>query len=191
MTSRAGQLLIAASDLRDPNFFRSVVLIVQDGDDQGTLGLVLNRPLAATVKDAFEQELHIACADESPLYRGGPVEQMLTVLHTNGDVGDVEVIEGVYFTSRRDGIESVLLMSSDDEGDGSAPLRTRFFVGYSGWAAGQLDAEIQAGGWILHPATQEHIFEMTTEEQWNKLIAEVTLGKWVKPDRMPEDPTVN
>src|SRR5262245_20183618 len=126
MPCRAGQLLIAASDLRDPNFFRTVVLLIQDGEDQGTLGLVLNRPLGATVKDAFEQELDIACTDESPLYKGGPVEQMLTVLHTNPDVGDVEVIEGVYFTSRKDGIESVVLMSDDEQ---SAPIRARFFVG--------------------------------------------------------------
>jgi putative transcriptional regulator len=189
MHSRTGQLLIAASDLRDPNFFRSVVLIIQDGQEQGTLGLVLNRPLGATVKDAFEEELHIACADESPLYRGGPVEQMLTLLHTNSDIGDIEVIAGVYFTSRKESIESILLMSGESEV--GKPTKRRFFVGYSGWSVGQLDAEIEAGGWILHPATEEHIFEMTTEEQWNKLIAEVTLGKWVKPDRVPEDPTVN
>jgi putative transcriptional regulator len=193
MASRAGQLLIASARLGDPNFAHTVVLLVQDDDEHGSLGVVLNRPLQATVKDAFEQELHLACAIDSPLYKGGPCEQLLTVIHTvpeQDSGGDIEVLKGVFFTSRRESIESVILHAGDQEA-GEDERRHKFFVGYAGWSAGQLSAEIEAGGWLLMPAKQEHIFDASAEEQWNKLITEVTLGKWVDVDRLPDDPTVN
>ena len=99
MPSRAGQLLIASAQLGDPNFFHTVVLLVQDDDEHGSLGLVLNRPTSATVKEACEDDLSIACPVDAPLFKGGPCEGLLTVLHTREDVGDLEVMNGVYFTS--------------------------------------------------------------------------------------------
>ena len=87
MPSRAGQLLIASAQLGDPNFFHTVVLLVQDDEEHGTLGIVLNRPTSATVKEACEDDLSIACAVEAPLFKGGPCEGLLTVLHTREDVG--------------------------------------------------------------------------------------------------------
>src|SRR5437773_487032 len=193
MPSRAGQLLIASARLGDPNFARTVVLLVQDDDEHGSLGVVLNRPLQATVKDAFEQELNLACAIDSPLYKGGPCEQLLTVIHTAPEQdsgGDIEVLKGVFFTSRRESIESVILHAGDEDA-GEDKRQHKFFVGYAGWSAGQLSAEIEAGGWLLLPAKPDHIFDASAEEQWNKLITEVTLGKWVDVDRLPDDPTVN
>jgi len=192
MESRAGQLLIAPARLGDPNFARTVVLLVQDDAEHGTLGLVLNRPSEITVKQAFQEELSIACAVEAFLFKGGPCEGVMTVLHGCADVGDIEVTKGVFFTSRREAIESIMLKSEDGPTDASAERPApRYFVGYAGWSVGQLDNELEAGGWLLTPATKDHIFGSADEEQWNKLITEVTLGKWVDPARMPEDPTVN
>ena len=147
-------------------------------------------PTSATVKEACEDDLSIACPVDAPLFKGGPCEGLLTVLHTREDVGDLEVMNGVYFTSRRESIESIMLNSGEEDLT-SSDHPARFFVGYAGWSTGQLDAELQAGGWLTMPATREHIFSADSQEQWNKLITEVTLGKWVDPDQMPEDPTVN
>ena len=190
MASRTGQLLIASAHLGDPNFFHTIVLLVQDDDEHGALGLVLNRPTDATVKEACADDLSIACAVEAPLFKGGPCEGLLTVLHTREDAGDVEVLKGVYFTSRREAIESIMLHGGEEDLTSEDHV-ARYFVGYSGWSTGQLDAEIQAGGWLMMPATREHVFTAEIDEQWNKLITEVTLGKWVDPDQMPEDPSVN
>jgi putative transcriptional regulator len=193
MPSRAGQLLIASARLGDPNFSRTVVLLVQDDEEHGTLGLVLNRPTGTSVKEACADQLSIACAIEAPLFKGGPCEGVLTVLHGDSDSSDIEVTEGVHFTSRRESIESIMLKSDDASSPDSTNNPTpRFFVGYAGWAVGQLDNELEAGGWLLLPATPDHVFRSgADEEQWNKLITEVTLGKWVDPEKMPEDPTVN
>jgi putative transcriptional regulator len=177
---RRGQLLIATSPLQDPNFQRTVVLIIRD-DDNGTFGLVLNRPLETTVKDAVADAASLDCQIESPLHLGGPCEGMLTVLHSDRELAETEVIDGVYFTAERDKIERLM---SDN------PQPAKYFAGYSGWSAGQLDSEMDSGAWILTPAEKTLVFA-GPDDLWNRIITQVTVGKWVNVDRMPEDPSVN
>ncbi len=80
MTSLKGQFLIAAGSLADPNFSRSVVLILQH-DAGGALGVVVNRPLEVTVRQACEQVLGVACDVDGPLHHGGPCEAVMMVLY--------------------------------------------------------------------------------------------------------------
>ena len=157
-----------------------MVLIVRD-DENGTFGLVLNRPLETTVKEATSDAMDGECGIDEPLHLGGPCEGMLTVLHSEKDLGDAEVLPGVYFTAGRDMIERIM---ADD------PKPAKYFAGYSGWSAGQLDGEMESGAWILTPAEKTLIFE-SPEAMWNRIITQVTIGKLVDVDRMPEDPSVN
>ena len=180
MPERRGQLLIATSPLKDPNFQRTVVLIVRD-DENGTFGLVLNRPLETTVKEACAGTMVAECEIESPLHLGGPCEGLLTVLHSRADLGEVEVLPGVHFTAEREKIERIM---SDN------PRPAKYFAGYSGWSAGQLDSEMESGSWILTPAEKTLVFA-GPEDMWNRIITRVTVGKWVDVDRMPEDPSMN
>ena len=180
MSERRGQLLIATSPLADPNFHRTVVLIIRD-DENGTFGLVLNRPLETTVKEATEGAVVGGCEIEQPLHLGGPCEGMLTVLHSNRDLGEVEVMEGVFFTAARDMIERIM---ADD------PKPSKYFAGYSGWSSGQLDNEMDSGAWILTPAEKSLVFA-SPDAMWKRIITQVTIGKHVDVDRMPEDPSVN
>jgi putative transcriptional regulator len=183
VSTRAGQLLIASSSLQDPNFANTVVLIISD-DKSGTMGLVLNRPLATSVKEACEEVLEIPCEVESPLHQGGPVESLLTVLHTREAAGETKVIDGVYFTAEKEKI--LELMGDEDEPE----VKAKYFAGYAGWGAGQLDAEIGTGAWLLVPAESRHVFG-GDDNLWARLMTEVTLGKWVDPRRIPDDPSVN
>ncbi len=178
--SLQGKLLIAASSLMDPNFVQTVIVMVQH-DENGALGLVLNRPLQATVKEACEKALDMTCEVEAPLFQGGPCEGPLMVLHCYEMAAQFEVFEGVQFTTEKDHIEW-LLAQTDPE--------ARFFVGYSGWGAGQLEGEMETGSWLVAPATKEMIF---TDDQakWQRLLKEIVLGQWVDPRRIPEDPSVN
>jgi putative transcriptional regulator len=178
--TRRGQFLIAASTLKDPNFHRTVVLIVRD-DENGTFGLILNRPLETTVKDACASAMSIDCEIELPLHLGGPCEGLLTVVHSEEELGEIEVLQGVFFTSEREKIERLL---SDN------PMPARYFAGYAGWSAGQLDAELETGSWLLTPGDQRLLFA-TSDDLWNRIITQVTIGKWVDVDRMPEDPSMN
>jgi putative transcriptional regulator len=180
VNERRGNFLIAASTLADPNFHRTVVLIVRD-DENGTFGLVLNRPLETSVKDACATAMSIECEVESPLHLGGPCEGLLTVVHSESELGEVEVVNGVYFTSEREKIERLM---SDN------PKPAKYFAGYAGWSAGQLDAELETGAWLLTPAEKTLIFEGHAD-LWNRVITQVTVGKNIDIDRMPEDPSMN
>jgi len=177
---RRGQLLIATSPLKDPNFHRTVVLIVRD-DENGTFGLVLNRPLETTVKDAVEGAVIGGCEIDQPLHLGGPCEGMLTVLHSAQDLGEVEVMQGVYFTAARDKIERIM---SDD------PKPAKYFAGYSGWSAGQLEAELEEPSWLVADAEPEDAFASDPDELWRNALHRLG-GRYALMAAMPFDPRLN
>jgi putative transcriptional regulator len=162
MESLKGKLLLASAMLKDPNFARTVVLMVQH-DENGALGLVLNRPLAATVRETIEASLGQSFAVEGNLHQGGPCDSPLMVLHTNPEQSQIEVLEGVHFAAERPKIESILLTASEP---------AKFFLGCSGWAPGQLEAELKQGA-------------------WQRIVAEATLSPYIDIDMIPDDPTVN
>src|SRR5262245_60723590 len=105
--SLKGQLLLASGRLMDPNFARSVILMVQH-DENGALGLILNRPLQTTVKEVCDETLELPCAVEANLYQGGPCEGPLMVVHTQESAGQIQVMSDVFFTTDRAQIESIL-----------------------------------------------------------------------------------
>lgn len=183
MKSLKGQFLLASPRLLDPNFARTVVLMVQHGDE-GALGLIVNRPLDATVKQVCDQVLSCPCAVEGVLHQGGPCEGPLMVLHGQEEESDTEVVPGVYFTTERDKIESLMRA-----GEGLS----KFFVGYAGWGAGQLEAEMETGSWVTTPADSGQIFTEGDglENQWTRLLTRVNLSQYIDPDRIPDDPSVN
>ena len=98
MKSLQGQLLIASPKLFDPNFFRSVILLVQHGEN-GALGLVLNRPLEMTIANAWEQVSEMPCEATGFLHQGGPCDGPLMVLHTDASIPEMPVIPEVRSSS--------------------------------------------------------------------------------------------
>jgi len=179
MPSRAGQLLIASARLRDPNFFKTVVLLVRDEED-GALGVILNRPLDVTVADACGEQVDEAKNVDEPIHQGGPCEGPLTALHTNLSVEGDEVITNVRFSMSKEAIEWLLA-------NNVGPIK--YFAGYSGWGKGQLDNELAEGAWLLAPASEEHVYEGKAD--WNKLTTWMSLGQKIDIDRIPDDPRVN
>src|SRR4051812_42306330 len=107
MPTRRGHLLIASPRLRDPNFFKSVVLIVKDEED-GALGVILNRPLEITVADACGPTIDAAADIDQPIYQGGPCEGPLTVLHASDEAGGDTVADGVRFSMDKEDIEQLM-----------------------------------------------------------------------------------
>jgi putative transcriptional regulator len=181
MDSLRGQLLIATPPLPDPNFWRTVVLVVEHSQD-GALGLVLNRPSEARVADAVPQ-LGDLLGDEETVYVGGPVQP-----------------SGVIVLARfEDPSDSPLLAFGDvgliGLGGGEDPadvdvLAARAFVGHSGWAPGQLDAEVQRGDWILEPARTQDVFTTRPLELWSEVLARKG-GRYRLLSLIPPDPSVN
>ena len=172
--------MIASARLRDPNFAQTVVLIVQH-DAAGALGLVLNRPLETTVQEACSELLDHSVEADGVLHQGGPCEGLLMVVHTQSDIGEVEILPGVFFTADRTKIEWLLANVGSD---------IRYFVGYSGWGAGQLEAEVSTGSWVIEAAGKPTVFS-DDPKQWSKLAARATVGRYVDPDRIPDDASLN
>jgi putative transcriptional regulator len=187
MKSLAGQFLIAASSLTDPNFSRSVVLVLQH-DDGGALGVVVNRPLDVTVRQACEQVLGVECDVDGALHQGGPCEALMMVLFPAPDGDDAEddggggndVVPGLRATSDKDVIERLLRVGGS----------MKVIVGYSGWGAGQLEGEMKSGSWLVVPATAARALG-PAGPLWTRLVTESNLGKFVDPKWIPDDPSVN
>ncbi|MHC4822960.1 MAG: YqgE/AlgH family protein [Planctomycetota bacterium] len=181
MNVAPGTLLISRSAMIDPNFDGTVVLICTH-DEEGTVGLTLNRPLEVPIEQVLPEAefLHDA---EVPLMWGGPVgNDCLHVL--SGPDGDPEsvlpILPGVYFGG------SLELVRRIFQGDGDL----RFFLGYSGWSAGQLDEELAADAWHVVPGVVEEVWTTDWRLMWERLMAKLDPQlSWMK--EIPEDPEVN
>lgn len=183
METLKGQLLIAAPTLSDPNFFKSVVLLVQHNDD-GALGVILNRPLEATIEEVWSQVSQSPCNAEGPLHQGGPCPGPLMVVHTDPTASEMEICDGVYFSTEKDAIEQLVTRSA-------GPLK--FFINYAGWGPGQLEGEIGAGGWVATPAARDEIFR-NDEALWGivlRMAGRRSRLAGVDPKLIPDDPSVN
>lgn len=183
MQSLQGSLLVAAPALGDVNFFRSVVLMLRH-DEDGALGLVLNRPTNDTVATVW-QAVGLPPVDGSRhIYLGGPVSGPLMAVHTSKFLAQGEVFPGLFFTSAK---EALTKLAS------AAVKRYRIFSGYSGWGAGQLEEELAAGGWLLTPATIDDVFH-DGDDLWHKVVRRIgreILGAEVAKRPAPEDPMLN
>lgn len=183
MQSLQGQLLVASHQLQDSNFARSVVLLVRH-DADGALGLILNRRTNRHLEDIWEQISDEICKCDAPLYFGGPVPGPLMALHQHKPLADAEVLPGAYFCVEREKLEE--LLESNDH-----PFK--LFVGHSGWAGGQLEQELEAGGWRTTAAKLEHLFQGESElwEHVNKELGIAMLRSALDIKDVPDDPSVN
>lgn len=178
--SLRGRLLIASPVLTDPNFARSVVLVTEHGPD-GAMGVVLNRPSEIDVDDVAP-ELS-AVVDGEPVFVGGPVQpQALVVL---ADFDDPSAAAWVV-------VDSVGFVAAETEYADLAAIvrRGRVYAGYSGWGAGQLEAELAEETWIVEPPLPSELFAPDAEALWPAVL-ERKGGQFALLARMPDDPTLN
>lgn len=157
---RLGCLLVASPELRDPNFEHTVVLIIHH-DEEGSFGLVLNRPLGQTLAEVLPDLS--ATAGEVPVLHGGPVQMGMLQLVSRSEAAGRVIVPSLSVGTAL----SELLESTADQSD------LRAFLGYSGWGAGQLEDETAAGGWIVAPARSGHVFEVKPEELWATVLREL------------------
>jgi putative transcriptional regulator len=154
-TSLKGHFLVAANHLKDSNFYRSVILMLED-NEESSMGLVINRPSSIAV-DAALTELGKKPVGTDPIFAGGPVEtSALFILHNCADLAgkDEEVIPGVYVTGSNDSFESLVT----DDVSCKNGCGFRIFCGYAGWSEGQLAGEIERGDWRIMPAESSLVF---------------------------------
>ena len=161
--SLANQLLIAMPGMADPNFSSTVTLICEH-NDEGALGIVINRPLNLRLGGLFEQlqlENPDPAALDHPVLMGGPVgPERGFVLHDTSHryENSLAVSSEICLTLSRDIIDAMA--------SGRGPEKSLVALGYAGWGAGQLEAEMLANSWLNVPATTEIVFDMPFADRW-------------------------
>jgi putative transcriptional regulator len=175
--SLAPALLLSMPQLRDPNFSRTVVLLCRHSEE-GAFGLVVNRPLVTSgrvivnLEPAPEESRQpaetVATERELQVWVGGPVEPQRSWMlvgnepDANEEARGRRIADALYLSTSPDLLRRLL--------EPDPPPRTRLVVGYSGWAPGQLEAELQASAWLMSDVDSDLIFNTPPERMWEAAI---------------------
>ncbi len=176
-----GTLLIASPDI-DTGFYARSVLLLCDHTPSGSFALAINKPIDMEFPEDImkieENSLISMCM-------GGPIQSnQLMLLHEYGEAPDqtLKVCEGIYLGGDLNFLQEIL------EKQLSIPLRLCF--GYTGWGSGQLEREFLNGGWFLHPASVNLVFDTPPEQMWSTCLRTMG-GKYATLSMVPEDLSVN
>ncbi|MSO84623.1 MAG: YqgE/AlgH family protein [Rhodospirillales bacterium] len=175
----AGQLLVAMPGLADPRFARSVIYMCAHNAD-GAMGLVLNKTIESlTFPDLLSQLGIVGAGGGIPIrvHFGGPVESGRGfVLHSADYVQDATMVvdSAVALTATIDILKAIA--------QGSGPKQRLLALGYSGWGAGQLDAEIKANGWLNVPADDELVFGADLDGKWLRAMKKIGIDPFMLAD---------
>lgn len=164
--SLAPTLLLSMPQLVDPNFSKTVVLLCKH-DDEGAFGLVMNRPLKTTGQVMVSVEPPMSTDRELEIWVGGPVEPHVSWMLVQGDPDEdmtpgVRIAERLYLSTSPDLLRRVL--------EPDPPPRARLIAGYSGWAPGQLETELEESAWLMCDVDRELIFGTAPERMWETAI---------------------
>lgn len=166
-----GQLLVATPLVTEDTFNRSVVYVFAH-DEEGAMGVVINRPLPGIDFSSLFEQLDINVTEHNqhvPVYHGGPVELARGFVLYDSEYPCAEAISienGIGVTASAGILRDIA--------QGRGPKKSLIAVGYAGWSAGQLEAEIEQNGWLTVPATHELLFDLPSDVKW--ATASASLG---------------
>jgi len=186
---KAGRLLVATPLLGDPNFRRTVVLIVEHEEIQGTLGVVLNRPTAVEVSQVLGQWTDLT-SEPSVVFRGGPVAPSsalaLALIPGSDEPIGWRALDGAPALARL----GLLDLDTPPKLLGPAITSMRVYAGYAGWSPGQLEAEIDEGAWYVLSAEPGDVFVPEPELLWRQVLRRQE-GDLAFLATYPDDPAMN
>jgi len=177
-----GCLLVSEPHLPDSNFDRTVILLCKH-DEAGSFGFVLNRKSNVTLEELMKD----ADGIQLPVFVGGPVEQnTLHFIHLDETLPEAEPVDDSFYW----GGNFDLLLNWLKDGV-SRGKNVRFFLGYSGWGAGQLEAEIKENSWIvIKPDKIDFLFRENEDDMWKNILDELG-GRFSMYSKYPLDPRLN
>jgi putative transcriptional regulator len=170
MPSLTGQLLVAMPQMSDPFFDHSVVYLCAHGQEDGAMGLVINKKLDTLTIDELYAQLKIepAVPSNRPVHFGGPVAPgQGFVLHSPDYREDSTVSIGDEFAMTA----TIDILYAQSKGEG--PRHGLVALGYAGWGPGQLEAEIGANGWLLVAADTSLVFDTNDDGKWQRALAKL------------------
>lgn len=177
-----GKLLIAEPLMGDANFDRTVIFLT-DHNKEGSVGFIVNRLLDISLDDLVLDFPSF----NSQINDGGPVQQdNLFFLHSKGSLlsGSEEIIPGIYWGGDYNMLKELITLELIGAND------IRFFMGYSGWSAGQLETEMDQNAWQVGPASADLIFNKNPKTIWPKVISSLG-GEYPLWQNSPTDPSLN
>jgi len=177
-----GKILISEPFLRDSNFGRSVVLLV-DHTKEGSMGLIMNKLLPMRLNDVVDEFKYL---EDIPLYKGGPMgTDTLFYLHTLKHVeGALAIGGGLYLNGDFTEIKRYVLQGNPVEGN------IRFFLGYSGWQDGQLNQEIEENTWMIGKGDAPSLMIDEIKNMWKRALGNLG-GKYETWSHFPITPSLN
>ena len=181
---RQGSLLIAAPFLRDYQFSRTVILMVEH-NEEGSMGIILNKNFS-NLMTLNEVVPELASLPPIPLYKGGPVgRDTLFYLHTLSYLKDALPLgNGLYLNGDFNQMQQYILSGAPTQGV------ARFFMGYAGWQKGQLKQEMKQNTWIVNNESQVDLLNMYLRDLWQEALFDMG-GKYTIWSRYPKYPFMN
>jgi putative transcriptional regulator len=178
-----GKLLLSEPFMFDENFRRTVVLVCEHTESNGTVGLILNKPINLRLNDVVEGFPPF----KGKIFLGGPVgTDTMQFVHKLGNKieNSLKLAENLYWGGNFEQLKN--MMASGEV----MPDDVRFFLGYSGWSQGQLEDELKDNSWIIADASSQHLFDVPHELLWKSIMKELG-GVYTTMAGYPENPTLN
>lgn len=177
-----GVVLLAEPFMEDPYFKRSVILLCEH-HPQGTLGFILNKPTQVLLNDIVDEFPEF----QAPVFYGGPVQtDRLHYIHNLGELlnDSARITDGVWWGGDFEELKFLV------KNEMVTPQNIRFFVGYSGWSAGQLEEEMQTGSWVTAAMHANYAFKSAPEKLWSQVMYNKGNAYEILAD-LPEDEVLN
>jgi len=179
---KPGVLLISEPFLEGSAFHRSVVLLCEHSNSH-SFGLILNQKQEVVFDSIVDEKV----LENVPLFSGGPVDPtIMQFLHRRPDLipDGIEISKGIFWSgSFEKAIEHVVSGAIDFK-------EIKFFIGYSGWGAGQLAREVKKNSWYIHPAREDYVFDESNKNLWRTVLYDKG-GDFRVLSTYPDDPTLN
>ena len=181
---QAGSILLSEPFMWDENFKRTIILVCRHHSVEGTSGLILNKPVQLELEDLLES---FPKGFAGKLYLGGPVgTDLIQILHTVGDklTGSQKLCDGVYWGGDFNQLKKLIRQGEITN------RHIRFYIGYSGWDAKQLQDELKDNSWIISSARHGYIFDDEPDSLWRKIMNDLG-GLYQTMASYPENPNLN
>lgn len=183
LAPQKGKILISEPLMHDFYFGRSVVLLVEHEAEEGSFGVIMNKVVGRTLNEVVQGFPEF----DAPVYLGGPVQQNnLFYIHQLGELipQSERIMDGLYWGGDIETIRSMM------ETGHLSPGQIRFYLGYSGWDAGQLHSELERNSWLVSDASVLSLLQTRSHLMWRHFVRRMgsPYEKWLT---LPEDPSLN
>ncbi len=182
MEPKPGEVLLSEPTMNDLHFGRSVVLLIDHNEQEGTFGIIMNKPLRMKLNEMVDTFPDF----DAPVYLGGPVaENQIFFMHTLGDLipGSCKVMDGLYWGGDAETLNTLMVQGIAHKDN------VRFFLGYSGWEKGQLTQELERNSWAVGKVNARTLLGIPVDQLWKSLVGRMgkSYSMWTRFPKNPED----